>query len=121
MLQLTVHQRILLSVAYIDFRKGIDSLAAVCKQYLSGDAFSGTVFVFANRKRTSVKILAYDGNGFWLCQKRFSSGKLKWWPKGEQPTIILRSTELFILLAQGQPMQAKIPEDWRKLNFTQLD
>ena len=66
MLQITPQQRILLAVSPIDFRKGIESIKALCEQQLVQDPFTGTVFVFHNRARTSIKILVYDGNGFWL-------------------------------------------------------
>jgi|SRR5579872_2148375 len=52
-------------------------------------------------------------NGFWLCQKRFSQGKLAWWPTSKLCTVTLRASELHILLAQGDPMKAAIPKDWR--------
>jgi transposase len=42
--------------------------------------FSGALFVFRNRSHTAIKILAYDGNGFWLRLRRLSQGKLPWWP-----------------------------------------
>ena len=41
-----------------------------------------TWFAFTNKGRTAVKLLVYDGQGYWLCIKRFSHGKLAWWPKG---------------------------------------
>lgn len=77
MLQLTAGQRILLALEPADFRKGIGSLVALCKSKLEEDLFSGTVFAFTNRKRTSVKVLVFDGSGFWLIMKRFSKGKLR--------------------------------------------
>ncbi len=67
MLQFTPQMRLLLSVRPADFRKGIDALVALCQQRLGEDPFSGTVFAFTNSRRTSVKLLVYDGNGFWLC------------------------------------------------------
>ena len=80
MLQLTPQMRIMLAVEPADFRKGIDGLAGICKRVLNTDPFSGVLFVFRNRKGTSIKILLYDGQGFWLCQKRLSSGRFTWWP-----------------------------------------
>ena len=47
-------------------RKGIDGLAALCKARLAEDPFSGSVFVFRSRRATSIKVLVYDGQGFWL-------------------------------------------------------
>ncbi len=78
------------------------------------DPFSGTIFIFVNRARTSVKILVYDGNGFWLCQKRFSKGQLKWWPKIEENTYSISSAKLQVLLAQGDPRLSAVPDDWRQ-------
>jgi transposase len=113
MLQITPQHRLLLAVDPIDFRKGICGLKAECQQKLLCDPFSGTIFAFTNRVRTSVKLLIYDSNGFWLCQKRFSQGKLAWWPTAKTSTVSLRASELQILLAQGNPMKAAIPKDWR--------
>lgn len=103
----------LLAVESVDFRKGICGLKAICQQKLSCDPFSGTIFSFTNRSRTSVKLLVYDASGFWLCLKRFSRGKLTWWPSAATKTFSLRASELQILLAQGNPIKAAIPEDWR--------
>ena len=80
MLQITPQMKILVAVEPADFRKGIDGLAAVCKESLEQDPFAGTVFVFRNRRGTAIKVLVYDGQGFWLCQKRLSEGRFRWWP-----------------------------------------
>lgn len=80
MIAITPQMRILLATEPVDFRKGIDSLAAVCRNILDKNPFSGYVFVFSNTKRTTIKILTYAGQGFWLCQKRLSKGRFKWWP-----------------------------------------
>ena len=77
MIQITPQMRILVALEPADFRRGIDGLAQVCKQHkqqLQQDPFSGCVFVFRNRRATAVKVLVYDGQGFWLCHKRLSSG-----------------------------------------------
>jgi len=106
---------LLLAILPIDFRKGIDSLAALCQQQLQQDPFSGTVFVFTNKNRTAIKALIYDGTGFWLCLKRFSSGKLKWWPTIADDSHPIRAVELLILFNQGNPMQARLSEEWRRV------
>jgi transposase len=98
MLQITPQHRLLLAVEPIDFRKGICGIKAQCQQKLLCAPFSGIIFAFTNRARTSVKLLAYDANGFWLCQKRFSQGKLAWWPTSKFSTVSLRASELQILL-----------------------
>ena len=66
MIQLTPQMRILVAVEAVDFRKGIDSLAQLCRNKLAADPFSGCVFVFRSRRATSIKVLVYDGMGFWL-------------------------------------------------------
>jgi transposase len=80
MIRITPQMRILVAVEPTDFRRGIDGLARVCKEVLRHDPFSGGVFVFRNRSGTALKILVYDGQGFWLCQKRLSRGHFSWWP-----------------------------------------
>ena len=115
MLQITPQHTILLAVQPVDFRKGIDGLVALCKHTLEHDPFSGTLFVFTNKNKKYVKIIVYDGKGFWLITRRFSSGKLAWWPSNTATSHELTSTELHILLAQGLPHAAHIPEDWRRL------
>jgi hypothetical protein len=54
-------------------------LVALCKTRFDQDPFSGTLFVFRNRSGTALKLLVYDGQGYSLCLKRFSKGRLHWW------------------------------------------
>tara|TARA_B110000908_G_C10099401_1_gene377845 strand:- start:76 stop:462 length:387 start_codon:yes stop_codon:yes gene_type:complete len=116
MLQITPQHRLLLAVKPVDFRKGICGLKGLCREQLGCNPFSGTVFAFTNRMRTSVKLLVYDASGFWLCQKRFSRGRLAWWPTSNSSAVELRASELLILLAQGNPEKASIPADWKQVN-----
>lgn len=114
MLQITPQMRILVAVQPQDFRKGIDGLAAVCRGILSQDPFSGCVFVFRNRRATAIKILVYDGQGFWLAQKRLSEGRFRWWPGGEA-TRQLQARDLQVVLWNGDPSRAKMGPLWRAL------
>ena len=66
-------------------------------------------------------LLVYDASGFWLCQKRFSQGRLAWWPTDKTQTVTLRASELQILLAQGNPVKAGIPCDWRSVTYAAKD
>jgi transposase len=115
MLQLTAGQRILLALEPTDFRKGIDSLAGLCKSRLDEDPYVGTVFAFINRRKTALKVLVFDGNGFWLIMKRFSKGKLHWWPSDKGDTLEVRAEALQILLIQGNPSFINAPTPWRNV------
>jgi transposase len=115
MLQLTPQSRILLATKPVDFRKGIDGLAALCRHVLTQNPLSGTVFVFRNRASTALKILMYDGQGFWLCTKRLSHGRFTWWPTGQDASTVLSARELAIVLWNGNPQQAGMAADWKKL------
>lgn len=116
MIQLVPQLRILLAYQHVDFRKGIDSLAALCRQQLHHDPMSGTLFVFRNRSGTALKLLVYDGQGFWLCMKRFSSGHIQWWPSStDQSLHPLQAQQLAVLLYNGLPELAGFSADWRRL------
>ena len=73
MIQITPQMRILVAIEPADFRRGIDGLACVCKEVLHQDPFGGWLFVFRNRRATAVKVLVYDGQGFWLCHKKLET------------------------------------------------
>lgn len=112
MLQLTPQMRILVAVEPVDGRKGIDGLAALCRQRLAEDPFSGCIFIFRTRAGTSIRMLAYDGQGFWLAQKRLSQGRFKAWPQGEGSSHPLEPYQAQVLLAAGNPAVAGAPQ-WR--------
>jgi transposase len=111
MLQIVPQMRIYAACDPVDFRRGIDGLAAECRRRLGEDPFSGAVFLFRNRNCTAIKILVYDGIGFWLCHRRLSKGRLKWWPQGGK--VALAARELQVLLWNGDPRSARFGKDWR--------
>ncbi len=117
MIQITPHMRILVAVEPADFRKGIDGLARLCREVLQQDPFRGSVFVFRNRRATAVKALVYDGQGFWLCQKRLSRGRFQWWPASKtEATETLQAHQLHVLLSAGNPQAAQAAPTWRAVN-----
>ncbi|MGO8752861.1 MAG: IS66 family insertion sequence element accessory protein TnpB [Thermoguttaceae bacterium] len=114
MIQITPQMRIVVAVAPTDFRRGIDGLARVCKEVLQQDPFGGWVFVFRNRPATALKILVYDGQGFWLCHKRLSSGRFRWWPSSTTAAArTLAAHQLHVLLAGGNPDVTQAAPVWR--------
>ncbi len=113
MIQTGPSMRILVATQPVDFRKGIDGLAAICRQQLQEDPMTGCAFIFRNRQGTAIKILLYDGQGFWLCQKRLSTGKFMHWPSGDAATCTLQAHQLQVLLAGGNAEAACGAPLWR--------
>jgi transposase len=115
MRQLTPQSRIFLALEPVDCRKGIDGLAAVCRQALGDNPLGGAVYVFRNRAGTTLKLLLYDGQGFWLCTKRLSQGRFHWWPTAATPSVRLSARELSVLLWNGFPDRAQMAPEWRQV------
>ena len=96
MIQVTPQMRIVAAIEPVDFRCGIDGLARLCKEAL--------------------KILVYDGQGFWLCHKRLSSGKFCWWPAGKSTiTKTLAAHQMQVLLSAGNPETTQAAPAWRSV------
>jgi transposase len=116
MISLTPQMKILVGIEPVDFRNGIDGLSGVCRRVLAAEPFSGTLFVFCNRRRTAIKAIVYDTQGFWIFQKRLSHGRFRWWPTGtDQPACRLAVHELQTLLWNGDPRGSRTAPAWRQL------
>ena len=116
MIQITAQMRVLVAIEPVDGRKGIDSLARLCQEKLAEDPFSGCVFVFRSRRGTSIRLLTYDGQGYWLAQKRLSKGKFVWWPESELPAKPLEAYEAQLLMAAGDISRLRAAPMWRRVN-----
>lgn len=118
MIQITPQMRVLVAIESADFRCGIDGLAQRCRVNLRSDPFAGTVYVFRNRRKTAIKLLVYDGQGFWLCHKRLSRGKFKWWPStaGSAASAPLKAHELQVLICAGDPSAVRAAPAWRRVD-----
>ena len=116
MIQITAHMKILVAVEPVDFRRGIDGLAAVCRQALNADPMSGGLFVFISRRRHAIKCLVYDSQGFWLAQKRLSRGRFTGWPQADGASLRWDPLQLQALLWNGDPPKATAV--WRSLTET---
>lgn len=79
MIQVTPQMRILVTVAAVDFRAGIDGLCGICRRVLKEDPFRGQVFIFRNRRGSALKILTVRVSGFAKngCRPDASSGGRK--------------------------------------------
>ena len=115
MLQLTPQSRLFVATEPVDFRKGIDSLGAVCRQRLGDNPLEGAVYVFRNRAGTALKLLLYDGQGSWMMLKRLSQGPFAWWPHRADARVPLSARERILVLWNGHPERAQMAQDWRRV------
>src|SRR5664279_5009836 len=115
MIQIAAQIRILVAVEAIDGRKGVDAIAQLCREKLNADPFSGYLFIFRTLGGTAIRVLQYDGQGFWLATKRLSKGRFKWWPNGTESARTLRVHQAQLLIAAGNP-EAEAPPAWRPLS-----
>lgn len=100
-------RRVYLSCGATDMRKSINGLMVIVQNSFSLDPFDTAVFVFCNRKRDRIKILAWDADGFWLFFKRLEKGHFRWPQPGDDPTMILSAEELSCLLG-GVKVELKL-------------
>jgi transposase len=86
-------------------RKNINGLSGIVQDSFRLDPFDEAIFVFCNRSRDRLKILEWDGDGFWLYFKRLEKGRFRWPQAGDEPTMTLESDELRILLGGARVEQ----------------
>src|SRR5260364_483538 len=96
MFHLAVDLQVYLHREAVDFRKGINGLAAVVEQSLQRDPFARAVYAFSNRRRDRVKLVLWDRNGFWLLTKRLEAERFMW-PR-QQAVLVLPIEQLHCLL-----------------------
>lgn len=100
-------KRVHLACGKTDMRKSINGLAAIVESCFRLDPFDNAVFVFCNGRHNRVKILEWDGDGFWLYFKRLEKGRFRWPEPGCDATLTLTAEELSTLLA-GTKVELKL-------------
>lgn len=118
MILFTPHMRILVSTRPLDMRKGMDSVAAYCRLALAENPMSGAFFIFVSRARRHIRILTYDGQGFWLATKRLSAGRFPRWSEVGSGAAFLNQLEACqaqVLLQGGDPLQVRALSAWKKI------
>ena len=91
---------IYLCLDIVDMRKSFNGLYAVAKHQLMKNPMDGSLFLFCNRKRDRVKLLYFDGTGFWVLAKKLEKGTF-WWPgkmEAEQTHVEMKPEALSMLL-----------------------
>ena len=89
--------RVLIATSPVDFRKGMDGLAALVQATLKEDPFAGAIFVFRAKRADRVKLICWDGTGLCLFAKRLEEGSFRW-PRIENGTMRLTPAQLAALL-----------------------
>lgn len=111
MLGIGAATRVFLAAGATDMRKGFDGLFGLVRERLQEDPCSGHVFGFANRERTRVKLLYWDGSGLWVCAKRLERGRFRWPEAGQGASRHCSGAELAGLL-EGLEVGAARRRGW---------
>jgi transposase len=90
--------RVFVALEPADLRRGFDGLAALTRERLGHDPFSGHLFVFWNRRRNRVKVLFWDRNGYALWYKRLERGRFRFACSDDGRCVEMEASELMLLL-----------------------
>jgi transposase len=98
--------KVMVATKPVDFRKGAEGLAALVRETMGADPFSGAVYVFRAKRPDRIKLIFWDGTGVCLYAKRLEDGEFRW-PKIEDGVIRLTAAQLSALI-EGL--------DWRRVH-----
>jgi transposase len=98
--------RVMVATKPVDFRKGAEGLAALVRETMAADPFSGAVYVFRAKRADRIKLVFWDGTGLCLFAKRLEDGAFRW-PNIENGVMKLSAAQLSALL-EGL--------DWRRVH-----
>ena len=98
MIHLTEKTDIQVAIQPVDFRRQINGLIALCQHHFHRNPRSGTYFVFMNRAKTMIRVLHFDGSGYWVATKRLSQGRFSGWPSLNEPMTTMSAVELIKIL-----------------------
>jgi len=102
----TTGVKVLVATKPVDFRRGADGLAALVKEQLRHEPFSGTIFIFRSKRADRLKILTWDGSGLVLMWKRLDRGAFRWPPISDG--VMRLSVSQLAVLMDGM--------DWTRLH-----
>ncbi len=101
----------------VSFTCRLKGMLTLCRDVLSVEPMNGGYFVFRNRSGKMLRIIFYDGDGFWMCEKIFSEGKVqRWFSDGENGLTAICARELAVLLWHGDPVGSSFPPYWKKIS-----
>lgn len=105
--------QIWLAVTPVDMRRGIDGLSMIVQEALEKAPCSGSAFVFRNKAGNRLRLLVWDGNGVWLCQRRLHRGRFVW-PKVNDGSLSINRAQWDWLVAgvDWQRLSGQPNPDW---------
>lgn len=115
MIQTSPGQPIFVVHEPIKFNGRLKGTLAICRDILRLEPMDGCYVVFRNASGTMLRIIFYDGDGFWVCEKTFSKGHIVHWPKQSCSFSAASARELMVLLWRGNPHASAFPEFWHKI------
>ena len=98
----------------VSFAGRLKSTLGICRDLLQLEPMDGCYIVFRNRSGSKLRIVFYDGDGFWLCEKTFSKGAIRGWVEGEEISQV-SARELSVLLWRGNLERVQFPAFWKKM------
>jgi transposase len=104
--------KIYVAVEAVDMRKGFDGLYGLVRDQLGQDPLSGYLFLFANRTRTRLKALVWDGSGLWVCAKRLEKGRFRWPAASEKQRSVAMRAEELAMLVNGLDLKQTQSRKW---------
>ncbi len=101
-LSLPTQLRVILAKEVTDMRKSFDGLCSLIEHRFHRDPYAGDLFAFVNRRRTYIKLMLWDGNGFWLFAKRLERGTFeRWQPSSDKKTHVEIDRAQLLMLLEG--------------------
>jgi len=104
--------QIWIAVAPVDMRRGLDGLSMIVQQSLGHSPCAGSAFIFRNRAGNRLRLLLWDGNGVWLCQRRLHQGSFVW-PKAGDAVFAISQEQWQWLIAGVDSHRAILPDALR--------
>jgi transposase len=105
--------KVYVALAPCDMRKSFNGLSEIARNIIKVDPASGAAFLFTNKRRNLIKILYFDGTGYWCVAKRLERGTFSWPSdiEGNRQKLILKPTAL-TMLADGIDLRDGLQRPW---------
>lgn len=100
-------KHIYIAVQYVDFRKAVNGLVAVIEHMFYLPSTDNSLFIFTNKRRTGIKIIYFDTNGYWLFQKTLLNKDKFIWIKDENTNTVTITKEQLLWLLKGMELTPK--------------